>query len=241
MFCFLLIHCKNKVHTSINGCMEGWMIDSDFCTLSVRGMAFILKGPAGSVGPHRCALTQERSGAAAAVDAVPSSDHTQRGCSAPLLPHQHHDTQIQTRNLSRTEDQPAEDCVDTYPHIHTRTLARSHARTERRTSQRPAAKHTATEPKPAEEKNSTAPRILRFSLQKRVPARTPRRRRATPRESFHATTCHRRARTPTAGITPTMWDRTAWRRRWAKDRQVSKSPAAGGTRGAAAGLLRGNA
>lgn len=96
--------------------------------MSVRGMAFILKGPAGSVRPHRCALTQERSGAAAAVDAVPSSDHTQRGCSAPLLPHQHHDTQIQTRNLSRTEDQPAEDCVDTYPHIHTRTLARSHAR-----------------------------------------------------------------------------------------------------------------
>lgn len=97
--------------------------------MSVRGMAFILKGPAGSVRPHRCALTQERSGAAAAVDAVPSSDHTQRGCSAPLLPHQHHDTQIQTRNLSRTEDQPAEDCVDTYPHIHTRTLARSLART----------------------------------------------------------------------------------------------------------------
>lgn len=150
--------------------------------MSVRGMAFILKGPAGSVRPHRCALTQERSGAAAAVDAVPSSDHTQRGCSAPLLPHQHHDTQIQTRNLSRTEDQPAEDCVDTYPHIHTRTLARSHARTDRRTSQRPAAKHTATEPKPAEEKNSTAPRIFApFAPETRPRTDTPQEKSNSPR------------------------------------------------------------
>ena len=140
--------------------------------------------------------------------------------------------------------------MDTYPHTHThtRTLARTHARTgEHRSDPQPNTQRQ--EPKPAEE-NSTAPRILRFSLQKRVPARTPRRRRATPRESFHATTCHRRARTPTAGITPTMWDRTAWRRRWAKDRQVSESPALLGRRcwrdvrgccGAAAGRLRGNA
>lgn len=64
---------------------------------------------------------------------------------------------------------------------------------------------------------------LCFSLRKRVPHGPPQ-DSFTPCESFHAKQCQRRARRPTAGITPTMWDRTAWRRRWAKDRQVSESP-----------------
>lgn len=49
--------------------------------------------------PVRGVLTLKRR--AAAVDAVPSPDHTQRGCSSPLLRHQHHDAQIQTRSLTR--------------------------------------------------------------------------------------------------------------------------------------------
>ena len=34
-------------------------------------------------------------------------------------------------------------------------------------------------------------------------------------------TCPRLEKTPAAPSTPTMWDLTAWRRRWGKDRQVS--------------------
>lgn len=55
---------------------------------------------------------------------------------------------------------------------------------------------------------------------------------------FSRQKCHRQARRPTAGITPTMWDHTAWRRPWAKDRQVSDPPRHTHTRARASDAVR---
>lgn len=123
-------------------------------------------------------LTQaaEAAVAAAAVDAVPSSDHTQRGCSAPLLRHQHHDTPVQTRNLSRTRTKPARG-LETF--TRTRTHAHRHTRAGRRfcSAQQPKRTETPTEA------NSTAPWICAFLLRPtRKPARKP-----TPHPVSHFT------------------------------------------------------
>lgn len=164
--------------------------------------------PTGSVRSRRlCADAGCWSGRQAAVDAVPSPDHTQRAFSAPLLRHQHHDAQNQNRNLSRTRARRTSGA--------SRATSVAEARAER-TGSRTDGNDERGELHCAAD--------LCFSLQQRVPHGHPQDTHPLPESLFTPEQCQRPARRPTAGITPTMWDRTAWRRRWAKDRQVSESP-----------------
>ncbi|KAF7212252.1 putative serine/threonine-protein kinase MARK-A [Nothobranchius furzeri] len=102
----------------------------------------------------------KQSGPAAAVDAVPSSDHTQRGCRAPLLRLQHHVTWVQNRSLSRTE--PGTKREDRqHAHTVTSTRARAGQRQESRSDREHRARRTL---------NCAA----EFSLQNRVPQRVSR-------------------------------------------------------------------
>lgn len=160
-----------------------------------------MKGPTGSAASRRLradAGCSAAAAAAAAVDAVPPSVHTQRGCSAPLL--RHHGAQDRNRSLSRTARRTSGGATASRTDTHEPTRTAGHGGTGRREDR------TAAD--------------LRWSLRKRVPhARTPAKTALRVRESCQG-------RRPTAGITPTTWDRTAWRRRWAKDRQVSEQPRA---------------
>lgn len=84
-------------------------------------MKLYFEGQTGCVR-SRARRAHGRSGGWAAVGAVPSPDHTQRGCSSPLLRLHHHDLPVQTRNLSRTEDE-TRTRSDGRGHTHARTHA----------------------------------------------------------------------------------------------------------------------
>lgn len=146
-----------------------------------KATGIILKGRSGSCLPRElCADARCRSGRQRQrqSDAVPPSDHTQRGCSAPL------------RRYRRDDD-------DQDPHL-SRAVG-THQGGRARTDRQPKKTGRADR------------RELRSAADLRVPHEQD---FCVCLSILFMSTCHHRAEMPT------MWDRTGWRRPWAKDRQV---------------------